>query len=50
MSVEQPCAMMAVTMGKDATVPTREPESMTAVANARSVWGTHDDAALVVLG
>src|SRR5690349_9023740 len=43
-------AINAVTTGSDSTVPTREPESITAVANARSCCGNHRDAALVALG
>src|SRR3954468_1280779 len=43
-------AINAVTTGSDSTVPTREPESITAVANARSCRGNQRDAALVALG
>src|SRR6185436_17140495 len=43
-------AISPVTTGSDSTVPTREPESITAVVNARSCCGNHRNAALVALG
>ncbi|MDX2972994.1 hypothetical protein PWY36_27725 [Kribbella solani] len=43
-------AIRPVTTGSESTVPTREPESITALANARSCAGNQRDAALVALG
>src|SRR5271154_6515887 len=42
--------MRPVTIGSASNVPTREPESTTAVAKARSLFGNHLDAAFVELG